>query len=240
MKYELAKTKNVRMFQAAVGELLSRTPGVIEGMGLLYGEAGEGKTTVVAHAANVYHGVCLRATAGWTMTHMLGSLMRELNGEPLKRRAPMVDWIVEQLARQERVIFVDEADYLFEQTEMLDVLRDIYDLSGAPVILIGMEKIARKIQGNGRFARRITQWIEFKGIDRDDARTVADTVCEVKVADDLLAHLHKESKANIGRIVVGLSRIENMGQASNLASVTLSDWGNRSLFYDQPVFRKRG
>ncbi len=240
MRYELAKTKNVRMFQAAVGDLLNRTPGV-EKMGLLFGDPGEGKSTVVAHAANVYHGVYLRATAGWTMTHMLGTIVKELGGEPMKRRAPMVDWIVEQLARQDRVIFVDEADYLFNSTEMLDVLRDIYDLSGGtPVILIGMEKIARKIQTNGRFARRITQWIEFKGIDLDDARTVADTVCEVKVADDLMAYLHREGKANIARIVEGLSRIESMGKTSRMDTVSLADWGDGQLFYDQPIFRRRG
>jgi len=239
MRYDLAKTKNVRTFQAAIGNLLNRTPGV-EKMGLLYGEAGEGKSTVVAYAANVYNGIYLRATAGWTMTHMLGRMMKELGGEPMKRRAPMVDWIVEQLSKEERVIFIDEADYLFDQTEMLDILRDIYDLSGSPVILIGMEKIARKIQNNSRFARRITQWIEFRGIDIDDARIVADTLCEVKIATDLLEYLHQEGRANIARIVEGLTRIESMGKSSRLDVVKRSDWGNRQLFYDQPTFKRRG
>jgi len=238
MRLELAQTKNVRRFISAVGELRNRSLGV-EGMGLLWGEPGEGKTTIVAYAANTMDGIFLRANACWTVTSMLGALVTELGGAPRARRAAMIDDISQRLMGQERVIFVDEADYLFRQTEMLDTLRDIYDLTGAAVVLIGMERIARTIQDSGRFARRITQWIEFKGVDLNDARVLADTVCEVKLADDLLAHLHHEAKANVGRMVVGLSRIERMAKTSELETVTLDDWADRPLYFDQPKFRKR-
>ncbi|OPY07229.1 MAG: ATPase family associated with various cellular activities (AAA) [Syntrophaceae bacterium PtaB.Bin095] len=239
MKYELAKTKNVRRFISAVSELRNRPMGV-EGMGLLWGEPGEGKTTIVAYAANTMDGIFLRANACWTVTAMLGGLITELGGLPRKRRADMLNDIAERLMDQERVIFVDEADYLFRQKEMLDSLRDIYDLTGTPVILIGMEDIARTIQDSGRFARRITQWIEFKGVDLDDARTLAEAVCEVGVSDDLLAYLHREAKANIGRMVVGLSRIERLAKTNGLTTVTRDEWGDRPLYFDQPKFRKRG
>jgi DNA transposition AAA+ family ATPase len=239
MRHELAKTKNVRLFISAVGELRNRPLGV-EGMGLLWGEPGEGKTTVVAYAANTMDGIFLRANACWTVTAMLGALVTELGGAPRARRSVMMDDISQRLMNQERVIFIDEADYLFRQTEMLDTLRDIYDLTGAAVVLIGMERIARTIQDRGRFARRITQWVEFKGVDLDDARTLADTVCEVKLADDLLEHLHREAKANVGRMVVGLARIEQMAKTSGLETVTLDDWADRPLYFDQPKFRKRG
>jgi len=240
MKYELAKTKNVRNFYAVMGDLLNRPCGV-EGMGILWGEPGEGKSTVVAHAANQMNGICIRARRSWTMTSLLESIVTELNGVPAKRRSKMEEWIERRLMenKEQRIIFVDEADYLFNSTDMLDVLRDIYDQTGTPVVLIGMELIARRIQENGRFARRITSWVEFKGIDLEDARIVADTLCEVSVSDDLIAHLHREAKANIGRIVVGLSRVERAGLASGLETVSLADWKDRPLFFDQPNFRKR-
>ena len=237
MKDELAMTKNVRRFMGAISELRSRSLGV-EGMGILWGEPGEGKTTVVAYATNQVNGVFIRMNASQTMTSLLAMLTLELGGSPVARRAPMMAWITRRLMEEDRVIFVDEADYLFNQMEMLDILRDIYDLTSTPVILIGMDQIARRIQDNGRFARRITQWMEFKGIDLDDARTLADTICEVKLADDLVRHLHRETKANIGRMVVGLSRIERLGNASGLDTVTLADWGARPLYFDQPKFRR--
>ena len=238
MRHEMAMTTNVRRFLAAVRELNDRPLGV-EGMGLLWGQPGEGKSTTVAFATNTLDGIFLRANACWTVTSMLGALMIEL-GQPAGRyRAPMIDASVRCLMENPRPIFIDEADYLLRQTDMLDVMRDIYDSTGSPVCLIGMETMARKVQTNGRFARRITQWVEFRGITLHDTRTLADTICEVAVEDDLLQRLHDASKANIGRMTTGLSRIEQLSRINKLESVNLAQWGDRPLFFDQPNFRRK-
>jgi hypothetical protein len=107
------------------------------------------------------------------------------------------------------------------------------------VVLIGMEEFARKVQTRGKFARRITQWVEFSGINTSDTRVLADTLCELHVADDLLKRLHRTARANIGRMTTGLSRIEGFGKTNGLDTVTLSDWGDRPLFFDQPTFSRR-
>ena len=162
MKHEMAMTTNVRRFLAAVRELNDRSF-TVEGMGLLWGQPGEGKSTTVAYATNTLDGIFLRANVCWTLTSMLGALMIEL-GQPRGRfRTPMHDAAVKCLMEHPRPIFIDEADYLLRQTNMLDEMRDIYDNTGSPVILIGMEEMARKVQAEGRFGRRITQWVEFRG-----------------------------------------------------------------------------
>lgn len=237
MKHEMAMTKNVRRFLAGVRELQDRPLGV-EGMGLLWGQPGEGKSTTIAYATNALDGVFLRANACWTVTSMLGALSVELGLMPGRFRSPMVDAVIRALMEHPRPLFVDEADYLLRQTDMLDALRDIYDSTATPVVLIGMQQMAQKIQANGRFARRVTQWIEFDGIDLADARTLADTICDVALADDLLEHLHQAARANIGRMVTGMARIETFGRTNGLAEVALADWGKRALFYDQPRFRR--
>lgn len=230
-------TKNVRKFRQAVDDLLNRPMGT-EGMGLLWGDPGEGKSTAVAFVANSYDAIYVRAVGAWTVTSMLGDICNELGLSRMLRRSDMIRAIHQALADKPRPIFVDEADYLFRQFEMMDALRDIYDLSGCPVILIGMEDIARKIQAQGRFARRITQWIEFHGIDLDDTRVLAESVCDCSIAADLLKHLHDEARGNIGRCVIGISKIEKFAKANGLDCVNLGDWGDRPLFYDQPVFGK--
>lgn len=239
MKHQMAMTKNLRRFLGATEDLINRPMGT-EGMGLLWGEPGEGKSTAVGYVRNVYNGVFIRAVGCWTVTTMLGEICRELGGERKCRRADMISFIVEKLATNPRPIFVDEADYLFRQFEMVDSLRDIYDMSGSPVILIGMEDIARRIQAHGRFARRITQWVEFSGLDLEDTRILAETVCEVRVSADLISQIHKATKGNIGRMVISLSRIEKLGKATGLEIVTSEDWGDRELFYDQPLFKRGG
>jgi DNA transposition AAA+ family ATPase len=245
MKYELAKTKNVRKFLAVLNDLRARPMGV-EGMGILWGKPGEGKSTVLAYATNIFNGIFIRAKRSWTMTSLLEAIIIELRGVPGRRRSQMENWIETRLmeAREDRIILVDEADYLFSrsmaQNDMLDVLRDIYDSTGTPIILAGMENIARRIQEEGRFARRITSWVEFQGIDLDDARIVADTICEVGVTDNLLIHVHRECKASIGNIVPALSRIENLGKTTGIKTVDLAAWGDRPLYFAQPKFGRKG
>ncbi len=238
MKDEMAMTQNVRKFLAAVRDIQERPPGV-EGMALLYGLPGEGKSTTTAYATNAMNGVFVRALSTWTVTAMLGALMVELGYDPMYRKIPMMNSITKELMADPRPIFVDEADYLFRQPVMVDALRDIYDITGAPVILIGMELMARKIRTNGRFARRITQWVEFKGIDLSDAHTLADTVCEVGIDDALLAYIHKEASANMGRMTTALSKVETFGKTNKIETVTMEQWGTRPLFYDQPEFSKK-
>lgn len=237
MKHKMAMTKNVKRFFASIRELQDRSLGV-EGMGLLWGIPGEGKSTVVAHFCNHMGGIYLRARRTWSISRMLGAIMTELGLEPIRFVDPMVDEIIKRLMERPRPVFIDEADYLFCRPGMFDALRDIYDMTGSPVVMIGIEEMARKIQMRGKFARRITQWIEFRGIDLADARELVVKCCEVGVADDLLAHLHGAAQANIGRMTTGLARIEAFGKTNGLSPVTLSDWGDRALFYDQPRFRR--
>lgn len=238
MKHAMAKTKNVQRFIASVDSLMNAPAGT-ERCGLLWGDPGEGKTTTVAYVANLYDAIFVRAVGCWTVTSMLGELCKELGGHRMCRRSDMIEYICKQLADKPRPIFIDEADYLFNQDVMLDAVRDIYDLSQCPVILIGMEDIARKIQQKSRFARRITQWIEFTGIDLSDARVVVTQCADVQIDDDLLQHLHKEASGNIGRIIIGLARIETMAKSSRLECINLNQWDGRALFYDQPVFGRK-
>src|SRR5205814_2280949 len=121
---------------------------------------------------NKTRGVYARATSGWTPTSMLAKVMQELNAAPMQRRAAMLDFITQQLAAQQRPLFVDEADYLLRDQAMLESLRDIHDLSGVPVVLIGMADIEKRLVHNKQLARRISHWVEFLPSDLEDARTL--------------------------------------------------------------------
>lgn len=238
MNHHMAITKNVKRFLAAVRELEERPTGV-EGMAILYGEPGEGKSTTVAYACNTLNGIFLRALRRWRATSMLGALMIELGMHKSRFIDPMMDAIIEKLTADPRPIFVDEADYLFAAPDMLDILRDIYDISGSPVILIGMEEFARKLQVRSKFARRITQWVVFSGIDIEDTVEVARTVTDIEIAEDMLAYIHRAARANIGRMVTAIARIQHFARLNDLDRVTRKDWGKHPLFYDQPHFAKK-
>jgi len=250
MRPQLVKTKDVRLADRAIEELLQAED--IERMGVLWGPPGTGKTTAIAHLATVHDGIFIRALGCSTVTSVLGDLCAMLGYKGkdgkmrMQRRTDMIEYICAHLTREEmtdkplapRPIFVDEADYCFQEFKILDSLRDIYDITKCPVILIGMEDIARTIRENGRFARRITQWIEFRGLDLDDTHQVAHEVCEVKVQPDLVEYIHKETRGNIGRAKIGLDKIEKYARGNGLKTIGRADWGDRPLYFDQPQFVK--
>ncbi len=229
MRNKLAFTKSVGALADTFDELAARDYG-IPGMCLVHGYTGAGKTTAITWLVNRKRGVYVRATSQWTPTTMLASVMRELGAAPLVRRQAMLDHIVEQLTAAQRPLFVDEADYLLRDGDMLEALRDVHDLSHVPVVLIGMQGIERRLVHRPQLARRLSHWVEFLPSDLADARTLATTVCEVGVDDELLARLHQEAKGSVGLMTVGLARIEALGKANGWATVTASLWADRKLF----------
>lgn len=239
-----ATTKDLRRFVQAVDALLNRPSGT-EGLGLLWGYPGLGKTTSIAYVANIYDGIYVRALRVWTVTSMLGALCAELGGKRMCRRADMVSFIIGELTKPGapmRPILIDEADYLFYDFEMIDTLRDIYDESKCPVILIGMEDIARQAKTKETVARRITQWVEYTGLDLEDAHMVAKECCEVPISQELIEYVHHETGGNIGRIIIAYERIEKFARTNGFngpGGVSLAQWDNQRLYFDQPTFAGR-
>lgn len=231
MKNRLAPVKNVAALQSAFEAAASRDVGV-PGMALLFGNTGAGKTTTVTWLMNRVNAIYVRAAATWTPSAMLGKIMNELGAVPLSggRSAQMVDHITDTMANEQRPLFVDESDYLLSNLKMLETLRDIHDVSGQPVLLIGMAGIEKRLVHRAQLARRISQWVEFKPLDIEDAGIVAKTICEVAIAPDLLQHLHEQAKGSMGLMVVGLSRIEGLAKANGWATVDADQWGPRRLF----------
>jgi DNA transposition AAA+ family ATPase len=229
MQYKIAPVKNVENLFSAFRYLAERDPG-IPGIGLVYGFTGAGKTTAVTSLINRTNGVYVRANAVWTPSSMLGAITNELGGEPMAKNAQMIAFITERLALTGRPLFVDEADYILANVKMLEALRDLHDVAGTPVVLIGMDGIQKKITHRAQFSRRITQWVEFKALDLQDARTLTDTVCEVTVKDDLVEKLHAEAKGSIGLMTVGLSRIEAYSKSQGWDDIGAKEWGNKAFF----------
>lgn len=229
MRQKLAGVKNVAALQAAFESLANRDSG-IPGMGLVHGFTGAGKTTAISWLVNRTNGVYARAYSTWTPNAMLASITHELGAEPLHRSSAMLKFITATLEQQNRPLFIDEANYFAGDTAMLDTLRDIHDVSNVPVILIGHEGTERKLIHRAQLARRISEWVEFKPLDAEDARILADTVAEVGIADDLLADLHAQAKGSMGLITVGLARVEAMAKANDWKSVDADQWASRPFF----------
>lgn len=224
MKNLVVETKNVGRLIAAHAAL-KNSGYQLPKIGLVHGLAGAGKTTAIAHLSQTEGGCFVRATAVWTPKAMLQAILRELGREDIGgNNQTKLDEVIKLLAIANLPLFVDEADYLFSRPSTLDILRDIHDQAGVPLFLIGMERISRKVNSRELVASRVAQEVKFAPLDLEDARLVADSLSEVRLADDLLADLHKRANGSIRRITVGLSVVEAFGRQMNLNPIPLEAW----------------
>jgi DNA transposition AAA+ family ATPase len=227
----VAPVKNVIALQDVIDSLSNRDYGV-PGIGLVHGKSGLGKTTAVTYLFNQINGIYVSMRTTDTATSLLARIMDELGAQPLSRVAKMVDYIVEQMSLHERALFIDEADYLMGDVRMLETVRDIYDATEVPVVLIGMDQIARRISSRKQFYNRISEWAEFKPADLDDVIVMSDSLIRsgVRVDHDLLDDLRSQAAGELRRITIGLKRIEKLAQVNELDLVTQAHWGNQPFF----------
>jgi hypothetical protein len=228
MKAIVAPVKNVISTQNAFDSLYNRSYGV-PGIGLIHGPTGYGKTTSVAYLFNQVNGVLVRARANDTSSSLLGRIVSELGAHPMQRNAKMVDYIIEQMSMHERPLFIDEADYLMGDIKLLESIRDLYDATEVPVVLIGMDQIAKRISSRKQFFNRISEWVEFRPADLDDVMVMADCMLEngIQVEAELLEKLRQSASGEMRRITIGLSQIEKLARANELDVVTLEHWGDQ-------------
>lgn len=235
MKHHFVYVKNALRLEQAYEYLRDAEPRTPR-FGLVHGFPGAGKTMAISVLSNDVGGCYVRATAAWTPRTMLRTILRRMGREDINGIQDQLDEITRLLTIGNKPLFVDEADYLFERRGLLDLLRDLHDMAGVPVVLVGMERISRKIGNRELLASRVSAEVKFDPTDIEDARKVADTLCEVAIAEDVLADLHGQSNGNIRRLKVGLSQVEAFGLRSGMDRVTLADWKRAERHY----FLERG
>lgn len=235
MRYRIAPVKNIARLRDAYGALETAAPGVPR-MGLVYGFTGAGKTTGITWLMNQTNAIVVKASPTWSLHSMLSKIMVEIGVDPMNRASDMEDVIIQTMQRDARPLFVDEADAFTDPAvrgnrsyAILETLRSIHDMSKMPVLLIGMDGIERRLASRHQLMRRISQWIKFDPADVDDARTLADAVCEVAIEGDLLERLLTASKGSVGLMMVGLANIERTARANGMKTIGLDTWGSRAF-----------
>ena len=81
-----------------------------------------------------------------------------------KTTAANLDLICEQLAASQRPLILDEADYLVAKAGMVELVRDIYEGSQSPIMLVGEEMLPNKLKKYERFHGRVLNWLRAAGI----------------------------------------------------------------------------
>ena len=120
--------------------------GLTKCMGVVYGDAGVGKTTAVKEwSKNRTDAIIIRAdkVIGSRNKGLLKAFARVLRTQTYGQADDIYFSMMSKLRYEDKIIVIDEAQHL--SLSNIELLRDIYDDSETPIVLIGNEKLYSKI-----------------------------------------------------------------------------------------------
>lgn len=234
----VAPLRNVAALNALIDRVMNRDPD-LPGMACFYGPSGYGKTTAAVWNANNVNAHQVQVKSVWSRKYLCTAIARELGLPATGTIATMVDQIAEALMRSGNPLIIDEADYLVNNT-LIEVVRDIYESSRAPVILIGEELLPQKLAKWERVHGRMLDWVPAQPADLREVGLLAGIYCKgIEIEPELLGMVLKMSAASVRRICVNLNMIAEAAKTKGRAKVTAAEWGSASFFTgDAPAPRR--
>ena len=235
----LAPLRNVLAFRTMLQRLDDRSAG-LTGMGCFYGPAGFGKTMASIYSANA-RGACLvQCESTWTVKTLCLVILEELGLKPARTTPEMSRQIQQALAQDDIPLIVDEADFLVSK-KSVEILRDIYEKSGVPVILVGEEALPSKLRRWERIHSRMLERVAAEPLDDEDfGHLVAIRCPDVAISQDLAAAIKLASKGSARLIVNNLDTVRlRAAQLGGKGEMALADLGGIGLHDGTPPQMRR-
>lgn len=205
----IAPTSNVGLVHTTMETLLHREAG-LHGIGVFYGRSGLGKSVGAAYASHpaVFNGIYVRCNSYETKKSLVEQICKEMGILPKGNIPAIVNAIVEVLVISGRPLIVDEVDYIVE-SRTLELLRDLHDISGAPLLLIGEEHLPGKMKRHERFDNRVLVWQPAVVCSSTDFDLLAKQYTPTITFDPALKkRILAESKGVTRRVVTNLDKIK--------------------------------
>ncbi len=218
MKAVFVETRNTVRAREALS-VLEDIEGGQPGLACFYGEAGRGKTIFARHYTVQTGAVYLRVLEDWTPRAMLAALCRQLNGSEPNSVDRCKRMACEQLETQRRTLLVDEVDRL--SVNLIEHLRDIHDISGVPVILIGEQHLFPILNARKRLWSRVTQVVEFKAISTEDIILYAMRAADLKLHPEVAARIESRSGGDFRLVFSDIRDCEQMARAAGTKTVDI-------------------
>jgi len=221
-----APLRNVAAFSTLVQKMVERDPD-LPGLACFFSPSGWGKSKSAVYAAHTYRAAYVECGQFTTARSLLIAILMELGEakprgsvEDMKNRAIMI-----MASDPRRPLIVDEAHFVASK-RFVDVLRELSDKSGAPVILIGEETLPAALETFERVHNRVLEWLPAEPCDEGDFAQLAAVRCKgIRIAPDLAAAILKVTRGNTRRVVVNLAAIREIWRTSGVDVVDLATFG---------------
>lgn len=233
----VAPLQNVTRCMTTLKRAIDR-PGHLPGITAFYGPSGWGKSTAAAYIAHMYRAYYVEAKDTWTKKAFLAAILLEMGIPAAKTIAEMAQQVAQELALSGKPLIIDEFDYIVKKGNV-DMVRDLYDSSGAPILVLGEEQLETNLRKWERFHNRVLDWVPAEPANLEDTRHLRDLYCgDIEVADDLLKKIMDVCRGNVSRTCINLANIREYAINQGLERLSLEDWGNQYL-YDGSAPKRR-
>ena len=220
MKKGFVMTENFRRLaeaQAAVERRGAREAGLV----IVKGPYGIGKSELMERWAADAGAVFLRCKETWTKRALLDELADALGLDKRGRNSEVQARIIGRLAVDMRPMCFDEADHLIRSTaSLLEIIRDITDMTGVACFLVGMQTFGNTLGRHGHIASRVNRVVELKRLSLADVQQACDKLSEVRIEPSLVERIHADSDGRMRLVLNAVATIEQWAKANGWASVS--------------------
>lgn len=219
MKNEFIETINVNKFDKMCRELESPSALMGPSLAMATGPAGRGKTEAARHYAVGGNAVYIPPMNIRSAPMVLREIAFELGGVRPRQSEACLTVIGEEMAKERRIIFIDEADLL--AMSILEMLRNLNERYACPIVLIGEEGLRGKVESRRRLGSRIRRRLEFTAISQQDIAYFFKRCLGLKTSAEVLIALHKYCRGDWRPVLTAAIGIERAMKVSNLKEISV-------------------
>jgi len=218
MKKTFVRTQNVKNFISLMNSLQNKPDGVPK-MALVYGEPGLGKSRTSLWWAVKNDAVYIRSSNMMSGRWFMEELVEELGELPSYKSSDLFNQVVSQLNDTPRVLIIDEIDYLLSDFKAIETIRDIYDRTNVPIVLIGMNKSDRKLKRYRHIYDRFSEVLKFETFSYDEIENIIQELSEAQIDESAIKLIHKQAN-RFRQIVNIISKAEKISGANPNLTIT--------------------
>lgn len=218
MRKVFVKIQNVKNFISLMNSLQNK-PENVPRMALVYGEPGLGKSRTALWWAVKNDAIYIRSSNMMSGRWFLEELVEELGESPLYKSSDLFNQAVNQLTQYPRPLIIDEIDYLLSDSRAIETIRDIYDRTEVPIVLIGMNKANKKFIRYRHIYDRFSEILKFEAFSFEEVINIVQELSEAEIDESGIKLIFNHAN-RFRQIVSIISRAEKVSNANSGLLIT--------------------
>jgi DNA transposition AAA+ family ATPase len=222
-------TENFRRLadaQAQVAKRGAREAGLV----IIQGPFGVGKSDIVERWAADNNAHFMRCMETWTKRALIDAMADRMGLDTRGRNSEVQARIIGKLAVTMVPMVFDEADFLIRSTaSLLEIIRDITDMTGTACFLVGMERFGDTLARYGHIASRVNRVVELLPLNPDDVKAACEKLSEVPIDADLVQRITDESQGRMRLVLNAIATIEQLASANSWKRVGAAQVAGKAI-----------